>query len=309
MLPCVLPRVSLLFLYVETLKPLIDKIMMKYIATEEIPILEALIRLSPQSSKTTLRSWIQEKRVFIDQIPVTRSSWIVSKGQTVTISQRKKFAPEGISIVYEDRDLVVIDKPVGLLSVATHFEKEQTAHAILKQYYHPKRIFVVHRLDQETSGVMLFAFNQLACDRLKKIFENHALQRCYTAIVEGHLPTPTGTWHSYLCEDSQYVMHATDDPNTGEKAITHYQTRATSKFYSWLEITLETGRKNQIRVHCQQAGHSVVGDKKYGAKSNKIKRLALHAHLLALDHPVTHQPLRFESPVPSEFYRLVKPKI
>ena len=279
---------------------------MKYTAEQDMPLLEALTQLSPQSSKTTLRSWIKEGRIQVDQIPVTQSNWTVMQGQTVNVSQKKKFTTEGMRIIYEDRDIVVIDKPTGLLSVSTLFEKEQTAHAILKSYYR-QRIYVVHRLDQETSGVMIFAFNEIACERLKEIFEKHEIQRSYAAIVEGQMKSSSGTWHSYLYEDSQYVVHSTDHPNSGEEAITHYKTIATHKRYSWLNLTLETGRKNQIRVHCQEAGHPVVGDKKYGAQTNAIKRLALHAYLLAFQHPITKKKIRFESPVPQEFYRLVTP--
>jgi tRNA pseudouridine32 synthase/23S rRNA pseudouridine746 synthase/23S rRNA pseudouridine1911/1915/1917 synthase len=278
---------------------------MKYIALSDLPLLEALAQLSPQSSKNTLRSWIKEGRVQINDVTVKNASAIVLKDQCVSIGQRKKVIRPGIPILYEDRDLVVIDKPSGLLSVATAFEKGETVHALLKVHYRPRKIFVVHRLDQDTSGVMVFALNQEACDRLKALFEVHDIQRAYTAIVEGPVLSSAGTWQSYQYEDSQYMVHETSDPTQGRLAITHYQTIATSKRHSWLQLQLETGRKNQIRVHCQSAGHPIVGDKKYGAQTNPLKRLCLHAHLLAFQHPFTKKFLKFESPVPEEFYRLM----
>ena len=278
---------------------------MKYKSPLDLSILEALTQLSPQSSKNTLRAWIKEGRVEVDHIVVKTPSFIVLKDQEVVITQRKKVIRPGIPLLYEDQDLVVINKPSGLLSVASAFEKGETAYALLKAHYHPRKVFVVHRLDQDTSGVMLFALNQEACDRLKDLFEAHDIERAYTAIVEGKLAISQGTWQSYQYEDSQYRVHETEDETRGRLAITHFQTIASSKRYTWLELKLETGRKNQIRVHCQSAGHPVVGDKKYGAQSNPVKRLCLHAHLLAFQHPFSKKKLRFESAVPEEFYRLV----
>lgn len=278
---------------------------MKYIAPIEISLLEALAKLSPQSSKNTLRAWIKEGRVQVNNNIVKNPSTSVLKDQCVTVGQRKKMIRPGIPILFEDNDFVIVNKPIGLLSVATAFEKGETMHAILKEHYHPRKVFVVHRLDQDTSGVMVFALNQEASDKLKDLFEVHAIERAYTAIVEGQPSPSSGTWKSYQYEDSLYMVHETPDETKGRLAITHFQTLAYARRYSRIQLQLETGRKNQIRVHCQSAGHPVVGDKKYGAQSNPIKRLCLHAHLLAFQHPFTKKELRFESPVPEEFYRLV----
>lgn len=281
---------------------------MKITASSDLPILEVLQQLSPQSSKNTLRSWIKEGRVEIDNVVAKTPSLIVHKNQEVSVGQRKKVIRPGLPILYEDRDLVIIDKPSGLLSVATNFEKGETVHALLKAHYPTRKPFVVHRLDQDTSGVMVFALNEETGEKLKALFAVHAIERSYTAIVEGHFSHSKGTWKSYQYEDSQYKVHETNDETLGRLAITHFETVASSKRYTQLELKLETGRKNQIRVHCQSAGHSVVGDKKYGAQTNPIKRLCLHAHLLAFQHPFTKKQMRFESPIPEEFYRLV-PKI
>lgn len=278
---------------------------MKYIVEDELPLLDALAKLSPESSKTTLRSWLKDGRVTVDGDVVKLGNTLVHKEQVIALGAKPKIIGGSIRILYEDKHLVVIDKPEGLLSVAAAFEKGETAHAFLKQRYHPQRVHVVHRLDQDTSGVMVFALSETARDALKDIFERHAIQRVYTAIVEGMLTPDKGTWECYLYEDANYVVHATDDPGRGELAITHYLVKKQSKRNSWLELRLETGKKNQIRVHCQQAGHPIAGDKKYGAQTSPIKRMCLHANLLAFEHPVTGKEMSFESAVPETFHRIL----
>jgi 23S rRNA pseudouridine1911/1915/1917 synthase len=278
---------------------------MKYIVERNMPLLEALTTLSPQSSKNTLRSWVKAGRVQVDGTLVKNSSDGVSAGQVVTVGQKKKIIGEGIEILYEDDDLVFINKPARLLSVSTAFEKTATAHSLLKEHFHPRRVLIVHRLDQDTSGVMVFAFNQPTLDGLKGLFAEHDIKRTYTAIVEGKMESKSGTWESMLVEDGNYFVHETDDETEGRTAITHYRTLAANKRYSWLELTLETGRKNQIRVHCKAAGHPVVGDKKYGYTGTFAKRLCLHAHLLAFQHPISKKQIRVESPIPEEFYNLI----
>lgn len=279
---------------------------MKYIATESLHLIDILNRLSPNSSKNTLRSWIKEGRVQVDGLVIQQPNTQIQQGQLITVGPRKKFIQQDIEILYEDSDLVVINKPSSLLSVSTVFEKGDTAHALLKRHYHPRRVFIVHRLDQDTSGVMVFALNEKTCQDLKKLFAAHDIERSYTAIVEGKMASKEGKWESYLYEDGNYVVHETDDTEKGELAITLYKVQQVTNRYTLLKLTLHTGRKNQIRVHCKSAGHPVVGDKKYGSKSNPIKRLALHAHLLAFKHPSTKKLIKVESPVPLEFSKLIK---
>lgn len=279
---------------------------MKYTTTTDQTLLEALGQLSPESSKTTLRSWLKEGRVAVDGQVKKLASEPLHAGQEVTLGTRPRFAKDGLlRILYEDRHLVVVEKPKGLLSVSTAFEKGDTAHAFLKDKYRPQRVFVVHRLDQDTSGIMLFALSEAARDQLKILFEKHDIERAYTAIVEGQVKPSSGTWQSYLHEDENYFVRSITDSEKGQLAITHYTVLSTSKRYTTLQLKLETGRKNQIRVHCQDAGFPVVGDKKYGALTDPIKRLCLHAHLLAFLHPITKQPMRFESQIPEEFRRIM----
>lgn len=278
---------------------------MKWIVTKPMTLLEALGNLAPESSKTNLRSWLKDNRALVDNEVIKLGTATVFPGQVISIRPKSRFVEGDVNILYEDKWLVVIDKPEGLLSVATAFETEETAHAILKRNYKPGQVYVVHRIDQDTSGVMVFARTEESRDIFKEMFEKHELERAYTAVIEGSLDQSSGTWESYLWEDEAYMVHETNDPQLGRLAITHYAQFGRGRRYAWLQLRLETGRKNQIRVHCQSAGHPIVGDKKYGAKTNALKRLGLHAHLLGFKHPMTHKPMRFESPLPESFQRMI----
>jgi len=252
--------------------------------------------MAPDSSKTTLRSWLKNERIALDNQTVKIASTPAKQGQTLTLGLRPQ--PSKMKILYQDCHLVMIDKPAGLLSVSTHYESQKTAHGFLKEAHKPNSVYPVHRLDRETSGVMIFALTPEAREKLKKLFEKHAITRQYEAIVEGHLDSKKGVWKSYLYEDNNYVVRSVDEPELGKKAITHYEVMSTGKRTSRVTFTLETGRKNQIRVHCQEAGHPILGDKKYGPSSIPCKRLSLHATLLELKHPVTGKWLSFRSASP-----------
>mgnify|MGYP000022213046 CR=1 FL=1 len=278
---------------------------MRYLAIQNASLLETLATMSPQSSKTTLRSWVKEGRVSVDGEIAKRADQEVQKGQKVEVGPRPNLVTKGVEIVYEDPHLIVINKPIGMLSVATAFEKGETAHAILKAKYRPKKVYVVHRLDQDTSGIMLFALSEKAWEKLKNTFEKHAIDRKYCALVEGTVQSRSGSWRSYLWEDPNYVVRSTPDPDKGRLAITHYRRKGISKKYTWLELTLETGRKNQIRVQCADAGHPVLGDAKYGATANPMKRLGLHAQYLAFDHPITGKKMTFNSKIPAAFQKII----
>jgi 23S rRNA pseudouridine1911/1915/1917 synthase len=282
--------------------------MIKYTATNNLPLLEILVHMAPDSSKATLRSWIHEGRVQVNGLAITKTNYPVSEGQLITVGAKPLFLKGVVQILYEDQDLVVIDKPEGLLSVAAAFEKEQTAYAFLKERYRRHKVYPVHRLDQDASGVMIFALSERARDELKKIFEAHDITRIYYALVEGQLKGE-GTWQSYLYEDDHYYVHTARDSSKGKIAITHYRAIKPTLRWTLLELKLETGRKNQIRVHCQKAGHSIVGDKKYGAHTHFIKRLGLHAAFLSFKHPFTGKQLTFNSPLPQAFTKFVGPDV
>lgn len=278
---------------------------MKYKVIKEQSLLEALTLLAPDCSKTSLRSFLKDERIDVDGQIQKLGNTQVLPGQIISLHEKAKLSSRGsLRIIYEDSHLIAIEKPSGMLSVSTAFEKGDTAHAFLKKSFPSKKVYVVHRLDQDTSGVMIFALSEPAYLTLKKMFEQHLLTRAYTAIIQGKLPDIKGTWQSYLVEDDNYVVYETSDTRAGRLAITHYDTIKTSKNYSALCLKLETGRKNQIRVHCQSANHPIIGDKKYGSTVNPIKRLGLHAHLLAFEHPITNKKMHFESPLPKEFKKL-----
>jgi len=282
----------------------------EYSITYPQQLLEALAHLAPDSSKTTLRSLIKQGRVTVNNQRQLRADRLLQPGQVVAISSSQRPLGKGIRLLYSDHAIAAIYKPAGLLSVATEAEREMTAHAVVKQHFFPKRTYVVHRLDQETSGVMLFALSVSARDELKNGFEKHDLRRCYTAIVVADVPEGScGIWRSYLYEDARYVMHVVEPDQAStfgaRLAITHWRVIAKNGPYARLELLLETGRKNQIRVHCLQAGWPIVGDKKYGYTGAPCARLALHAHTLELPHPITRKNMLFETACPLFFNKLV----
>lgn len=277
---------------------------MKYTVTASLSVLDALTKVAPDSSKTSLRSWIREGRVAVDGEVAVDGSAQVNPSQTVVIGPKARVIECHIRILYEDAHIVVVDKPPKLLSVATKTETARTVHNFLKKHF--PELYVVHRLDKDTSGLMLFALSAQAREALDALFEKHAIKRCYTGVVEGQLEESTGTWESYLYEDDQYRVHSSPLPGRGVLATTHYDLVTGTKKFSLVTFTLETGKKNQIRVHCQEASHPIVGDKKYGAVTDPIKRVCLHAHALTLLHPVTQKPLHFTSPVPKEFRMLTR---
>ncbi len=215
-----------------------------------------------------------------------------------------------MEIVFEDAHLVVIEKRAGLLTMATDLEKEKTAYSFLSEHVKHadsrNKIFIVHRLDRETSGLMMFAKSAVVQKALQDDWQEAVLERIYVAVVEGRVEKAEGTVTSWLTESRSLVMRSSPTANEGQKAVTHYRVLHKSAKFSLVEFRLETGRKNQIRVHAQVLGHSIVGDEKYGAKENPIRRLALHAKVLTFKHPVTGKELRFESKVPEEFLRLLK---
>ena len=215
----------------------------------------------------------------------------------------QKFQPRGLSILYEDRDILVVDKTDGLLTVSTDRIKENTAYFLLNDYVRKgvqksrNRIFIVHRLDRDTSGILIFAKNENAKRYLQD--EWPRFEKKYYAVVHGTLPKKEGVITSYLAENSIHKMYSVDDPQRGKLAKTGYKVLKESIKYSLVEIDLLTGRKNQIRVHFFEKGYPVAGDKMYGKKEKGIKRLALHAFSITISHPHTKEMMTFEAKVPA----------
>ncbi|HUX20580.1 MAG TPA: RNA pseudouridine synthase, partial [Spirochaetia bacterium] len=193
--------------------------------------------------------------------------------------------------------------------IATANERERTAYHLLSEHVRrvgpDRRLFIVHRLDRESSGVMVFAKSPEAKQGLQTSWREAVEKRSYSVVVEGVLSNPNGTIVSWLKEDKALVMRSSPVENGGKRAVTHYRVVSRGSGYTLLDVELETGRKNQIRAQLQSIGHSIVGDRKYGASGNPIGRLALHARLLSFRHPITGKSMSFESPIPQPFSRLV----
>lgn len=261
---------------------------------ETTTLLKTLAKLFPDSSKSTLRSLLASDRVTVDGRVAKRGSQEVIEEQ-VQILPRKAFAHHNLKILFQDEGIIVVDKPVGLLSVDDEKGVNPSVHAILKRRFATRRIFPVHRLDRDTSGVLVFACGDKTKELLKEQFAMHSTKRIYYAVVQGHLEKSRGTIKSYLNEDVNFFVRS---GKTGKLAITHYEVLKTSRKLSYLRVELETGRKNQIRVHLSELGHPIVGDRKYGSICNPLKRMGLHAHHLTFFHPGKKREISFTSPIP-----------
>lgn len=281
--------------------------------TEPAELMNFLIARFPEKSRTTIKSLLAHKQVTVDDLITTKFNFPLKKGQVVYLNKKKSAEKprfREMRIVYEDAHLIVIDKNSGLLSMASETEKQRTAYSMLSEYvkrFDPKNlIFIVHRLDRETSGLMMFARSKKVQEILQKDWNDSIIERSYVAVVEGPVEKPEDTVTSWLKENKAMVMYSSQTPEDGQKAVTHYKVLKSNKQYSLLDVKLETGRKNQIRVHMKELGHPVAGDKKYGAKTNPVGQMGLHARVLAFKHPVTGKSLRFDTPIPLKFQKLFK---
>ncbi len=220
-----------------------------------------------------------------------------------------RYKPQGLTILYEDMDVIVIDKSSGLLTVEANYEKQNTVHNILTTYIRrgssssTKQLFVVHRLDRETSGVLVFAKSFNAQQSLKGQWST--VKKTYLAVVNGILTEKSGTITSYLAENEDYEVSSVKDPEKGKLAITSYKVIKESKKFSLLEIDLLTGKKNQIRVHLLEKGHSIVNDDKYTRDRRVDGRLALHSQSLTFNHPYSGKRMTFEAKIPPYFNELM----
>lgn len=266
-------------------------------------LLDALAQLYPDSSKRTLKQMLASKRVTVDGKIAIKPHAIVEPNQDVRVGRLLPKIHPKIELLYEDDDLVVINKGEGLLSFPLDEGYKTNALQLLQEHYNTSQIEAVHRIDRGTSGVLAFAKGKRCTKELMELFRNHDLKREYLAIVAGHLQDDQGTWKSRLVEDSVYSVHA--HPSKGRLCITHFQVLKRSNNFTYLRLRLDTGRKHQIRVHCKEAGHPVVGDKRYGDPAcDPIKRMALHAATLAFIHPRTGKPMHFSAPLPPAMRRL-----
>ena len=283
-----------------------------YPVTEPMELLPFLIKNISGAGRNVVKSILAHGQVSVNGKSTTAYNYPLQPGQTVTVGRERpqeKIPFEGLSILFEDEHIVVIKKDAGLLSISSDAapEHEVTAYRQLMAHVreeNPKnRIFVVHRLDRDTSGVMLFAKSEAVQQKLQTSWQESVQERLYVALVEGAVKKEQGTVTSWLKESKTLKMYSSSYPNDGQHAVTHYKVLRANKNFSLLEVNLETGRKNQIRVHMEDIGHPVVGDKKYGARTRIIGRLGLHARVLAFTHPVTGKLVRFETEIPKLFLK------
>lgn len=259
-------------------------------------------------SRSKLKGFLQRGQVYVDDVSVTQFDHPLQPNQTVIISKEKiiQHTFKGLTLLYEDDEIMIVNKASGLLTIQTNKQlNERTAHRQLSEYLQKKnprsRVFIVHRLDRDTSGVLVFAKNEEAKQILQSDWKECVKERRYVALVEGVVRQDSGHLVHYLKESKTHQMFITKDQAEGIYASLHYQVKQRGKHTSLLHIHLDTGRKNQIRVQLSATGHPIVGDKKYGAKTNTIKRLGLHAETLTFLHPKTKEEVSFHAPVPQAF--------
>ncbi len=276
-------------------------------------LLEFLLKQLKDKSRNNVKSLLTNKTVSVDGKTVTRHDHPLKMGQTVRISSQEHMLQKQfkqLKIIYEDDELIVIDKPAGLLTIATEKETERTAYHLMTDYVRisgaKNRIFVVHRLDRDTSGVLIAAKNEKLKLALQDDWSKLVTTRSYTAVVEGIPEKKSGRIQSWIKETKTLVSYSSSVAGDGQEAVTNYEVSDVSNDYALVNVALDTGRKNQIRVHMKELGHPVAGDKKYGAKTNPLGRLCLHADKFAFCHPFTNKLMTFESPVPRSFLTLMQ---
>jgi 23S rRNA pseudouridine1911/1915/1917 synthase len=281
---------------------------------EPAELLAWLFAAWPEVKRKQVRTWLKFQAVMVNGRPVTQFNHPLNPGDVVAIRSDRFAVPKtvlasGMKVYFEDAALIVIDKPENLLSIASEAEQEKTAYFQLTEYLRQRRsrtrerVWIVHRLDRETSGLMVFAKTPEAKERLQTGWDKAGKR--YEAVVEGRLPAERGTFESDLDETNPFKVYSAPPGERTRHAVTHYRVLARNKGRSLVELTLQTGRRHQIRVQLAEAGCPIVGDKKYGARTDPAKRLGLHACALNFPHPETREDLSFDSPLPRELAQLV----
>ena len=283
--------------------------------TSESLLLEFLYNKITNESRNNVKKYLSNHQVLVNGNCVTQFNYAIYKEDLVQISKNpvNKVKKENVKldIIYEDDELIAINKPSGLLSIESDSEKNNTAYRLLSEHVAKKdkkaRIFVVHRIDKDTSGVLVVAKNEKIKNALQHKWQDIVKKRQYIAICEGVFKEKQGTVKSYLKENMNHLMYSTND-KSGQYSVTHYKVLKQNSKYSMVDVCIDSGRKNQIRVHMGDLNHKVVGDEKYGPVSNPINRLGLHAYVLEFVHPVTNKLMRFEAKIPSVFNGLFNSK-
>jgi 23S rRNA pseudouridine1911/1915/1917 synthase len=279
----------------------------RYTVPAPVSLGECLARLFAEASARTRRQMLGTGRVRVNGTTTRRADAALATGDVVEVGARaeREALPAGLRLVHEDADVLVVDKPAGLLTIATERERERTAYAHLTAHARTRRpdgrVFIVHRLDRLASGLLVFATSAAAKRALQAQFAAHTAERAYLAVVEGHVAPPDGVVESRLLEDAPRRVRETRRPGLGRAAVTRWHVLRAGARHTLVEVRLETGRRHQIRVHLAGLGHPIAGDATYGARTDPLRRLALHATVLGFDHPRTGARLRFVSAPPRAF--------
>ena len=284
-----------------------------YIVKEDKPLLEFLLDSMENTSRTKIKSTLQGWGVKVNGKVITQFDYPLSCGMKVAVSRSKQnaemFKNRYIKIVYEDRYIVVVEKNVGILSMAAG-HSSLNVKTVLDSYFKTSRqkctAHVVHRLDRDTSGLMIYAKDMQTEQILEHEWHDIVYDRRYVAVVSGEMEDDYGTMTSWLKDNKAYITYSSPYDNGGKYAVTHFHTLDRTTDHSLVEFRLETGRKNQIRVHSADMGHPVCGDIKYGNGDDPIGRLCLHAYVLCFYHPITRRRMEFETPIPVNFRKLFK---
>lgn len=281
--------------------------------TEDIELLNFLLVIIKDKSRNKVKAMLTHKQFKVGKEIITQHNHELKAGDEVTVNWDgafKKEKYEGVTIIFEDDDIIVIDKKSGLLSVGSEKEKKQTAYRIvtshIQQLNPVARLFVVHRLDREASGLMVFTKNKQAQVDLKGSWDSTFQNNLYLAVTEGTIEEDTKTISSFLNESKALIVYSGSNPKVGKKAITNYNVIKKNEFFTLLEATQETERKNQLRVHLQSIGHPILGDKKYESTQNPINRTAVHLRKINFIHPATNEKMEFETKVPEDFLRIFR---
>lgn len=289
-----------------------DYILTFDVEADQERLLEYLLATMSDRKRTTVKDYLKHNQVMVNGNVTRQWDQALRAGDVVKVNTSREFQlfrHSRLHIMYEDDDIIVVNKGYGLLSMGTDTKRDGTAYSLLRDYVKRvdprQKLFIVHRLDQQTSGVMLFAKTVEAKEAMQHNWNNMVLERKYAAIVKGRPDPESGTISSYLAENAAHEVYSTDKPSEGKLAVTRYRTVRTRGGYSLLELQLETGRKNQIRVHLADKGMPIVGDRRYGSDISPIHRLALHAETLRFIHPITKRDMYFTCPLPPGFNRLV----
>ena len=283
-----------------------------YTVAEHTTLLPFLLATVKGKSRNNVKSLLSRKLVTVDGKPTSQFDTPLAPGQTVTIlsvpAPRQDALP--FPLLYEDEHLIVVNKPAKLLSVANEKEKYRTAYHIVTDYVKSQhidnRIFIIHRLDRDTSGVLMFAKDAKTKELFQSRWNEIVTRRGYQAVVEGIPRRACDTIRTHLVETKTHLVFSGDPGPGAQEAITHYEMVKAGSGYALLNISIDTGRKNQIRVHMAEMGNPVAGDKQYGADTNPIGRLCLHANELSFIHPVTGKPTTFIAKTPRDFNRVFR---